>query len=56
MHSLRVIYDVEVIDGELTHEVDGSSDMCAWFTREEALALPMVGLARTGIELAFRDG
>jgi ADP-ribose pyrophosphatase YjhB (NUDIX family) len=53
MHSLRVIYNVEIVNGDLTHEIDGSSDMCAWFTREEALALPLVGLARTGIELAL---
>jgi ADP-ribose pyrophosphatase YjhB (NUDIX family) len=53
MHGLRIIYSVEVLGGELTHEQDGTTDMCAWFSREEALALPLVGLARTGIELAF---
>jgi 8-oxo-dGTP diphosphatase len=52
-HALRIIYRAEVIGGEIAYEKDGSSDMCGWFTREEASALPLVGLARRGIELAF---
>jgi 8-oxo-dGTP diphosphatase len=53
MHAVRIIYRTEVLDGELANEVDGTTDLCGWFTPEEALALPLVGLARRGIELAF---
>jgi ADP-ribose pyrophosphatase YjhB (NUDIX family) len=52
-HSIRIIHRAEVIGGELTFEADGSTDMCGWFTREEASVLPLVGLAKTGLELAF---
>lgn len=53
MHALRFIYTVEIIGGELTHEVNGSTDLVAWHTREEAQALPQVSLATRIIELAF---
>lgn len=52
-HALRIIYRVRVLGGDLVYEVDGSTDLCAWLTPEEALALPLVGLARLGIGLAF---
>jgi 8-oxo-dGTP diphosphatase len=52
-HALRIIYRAEVVGGEIAYEKDGSTDMCGWFTRQEASALPLVGLARRGIELAF---
>jgi 8-oxo-dGTP diphosphatase len=54
-HSLRIIYRVEVLDGELTNEVDGTTDLCGWFTPQEALHLPLVSLARAGISLAFPE-
>jgi hypothetical protein len=53
LHTLHIIYCADVERGNLTYETDGSTDMCGWFTPEEASALPMVGLARRGIELAF---
>jgi 8-oxo-dGTP diphosphatase len=53
LHNLRIIYRADVERGELTYEKDGSTDMCGWFTPEDASALPMVGLAHRGIELAF---
>ncbi len=53
MHGLRIIYRVSVVGGELTSEINGSTDLCAWFTRDEALDLPLVGLARLGIDLVF---
>lgn len=52
-HALRIIFRVRVLAGDLVYEVDGSTDLCAWITPEEALKLPLVGLARLGIELAF---
>lgn len=53
MHALRIIYWAEVIGGELCIELDGSTDGCEWFTQEEALALPLVDLAKLGVEIAF---
>lgn len=52
-HGIRIIYRVRVIGGELRDEVGGSSDTCAWVTRSDAAALPLVGLAEVGIGLAF---
>jgi ADP-ribose pyrophosphatase YjhB (NUDIX family) len=52
-HGLRVIYRAEVEGGEMCCEVEGSTDECGWFTKEEALALPLVSLARLGIERAY---
>ena len=52
-HGLRVIYRAEVVGGEMCCEVEGSTDECGWFTPEQALELPLVSLARLGIERAF---
>ena len=54
VHSVRIIYRVEVLSGELTNEVDGTTDLCAWLPPEEALKLPLGRLAQTGIALAFQ--
>jgi hypothetical protein len=47
------VYRVSVVGGEPTYEVDGSTDLCAGWTAEEAQALPLVGLAKLEVELAF---
>ncbi|MFI5385873.1 MAG: NUDIX hydrolase [Fimbriimonadales bacterium] len=52
-HAIRLIYNAQIIGGELTHEVNGSTDRCDWFTRSEALALPLVPLGKLGIELVL---
>ena len=54
-HGLRVIYRAEVVGGEMCCEVEGSTDECGWFTPGEALQLPLVSLARLGIERAFGE-
>lgn len=53
MHSIRILYYAEVADGELCMEEDGSTDICEWFTQQEALALPLVDLAQLGVKMAF---
>jgi len=53
MHALRFIYRAQIVGGELTIETDGSTDLVAWHTEEEAAALPKVGLATRVVELAF---
>ena len=52
-HGIRILYHASVTDGSLRNEIDGSTDLCAWFSIEEARDLPLVGLARTGLKLAF---
>ena len=53
LHAIRIIYRVEVQSGEMTHELDGTTDLCAWLTPEEARELPLVGLAAHGVALAL---
>jgi len=53
MHSIRIIYTVEYVSGELRYETDGTTDLCAWQTLENTQELPLVCLAKRGIELAF---
>jgi len=52
-HGIRIIYRVRIVGGDLRNEVDGSSDLCAWFARADAERLPLVELAEAGIGLAF---
>lgn len=42
MHTDRVIYDVTVRSGGLRHEVDGTTDLVAWLSLDEAAAVPMM--------------
>lgn len=51
-HGIRIVYFVEVVGGALTNEVDGSTDLCAWCSIEEARELPLVELAEIGLDLA----
>ncbi|PPF69740.1 DNA mismatch repair protein MutT [Rathayibacter tritici] len=32
LHAIRIVYRARVVAGELTHEVDGSTDAAAWFS------------------------
>jgi 8-oxo-dGTP diphosphatase len=55
LHAIRIVYRVRVTGGELRHEVDGSTDMCAWFTPEEASRLNLGGLANHALTLAAAE-
>lgn len=55
-HSLRVIYHADHVPGELVFEEGGSTDMCQWFSLEEATTLPLVALTGVGLKLAFPNG
>jgi 8-oxo-dGTP diphosphatase len=52
-HGIQIVYRARIVGGALRPEVDGSTDLAAWFTRREATALPMVELAQHGVRLAF---
>lgn len=53
MHAIMFIYRAHVTGGNLAYELDGSTDICQWFTRDEAEELPLVELAQLGVRLAF---
>jgi len=53
MHSIRIIYRVKYLSGDLQYETDGSTDLCAWHTYSDTQALPLVGLAKVGIAHSY---
>jgi len=53
MHSIRIIYSVQFLSGELQYETNGSTDLCAWHTYNESQALPLVDLAKQGTRHVF---
>ena len=46
MHAIRIVYAVDIVDGELRDEPDGSTDTCRWVTLAEARWLRLGELAR----------
>ena len=52
-HAIRIIYDTELLGGRLRNEIDGTTDLCAWWALDEARQLPLVDLAQTGLQLAL---
>ncbi len=55
LHFLGIVYRVQVVGGELRDEIDGTTDMAAWFAPDELADIRIVRLARFGIGLAFPD-
>ena len=53
MHSIRIIYRVAYVSGELQFENEGSTDLCAWHTHAAVNELPLVDLAKKGTALVF---
>ena len=52
LQALRIVYRARVIGGELTNELDGSTDEAAWFDLAEVATLKRVGLVEVGLKLA----
>jgi 8-oxo-dGTP pyrophosphatase MutT (NUDIX family) len=55
LHFLGIIYRMRIVGGELRDEIDGTTDMCAWVSRDELAGLRLVELAAFGVGLAFPD-
>lgn len=55
LHFLGIVYRMRIVGGELTDEVDGSTDTCGWFTPEELRTVRLVYLAQFGVGLAFPE-
>jgi len=53
MHSIQLVYRAKYLGGALRYELNGSTDKCDWFTQSQTHTLPMVGVAKTGVQLAF---
>jgi 8-oxo-dGTP pyrophosphatase MutT (NUDIX family) len=51
-HGLRIIYRTHAVAGELKHEADGSTDLAAWYTRDELVDVPTVPLVTLAMRLA----
>jgi 8-oxo-dGTP diphosphatase len=49
-YGVRIVYFVRITGGGLRHEVDESTDMAAWFTREELRTTPLVELVDRALE------
>ena len=49
-HGVRIVYWVRITGGELRHEVDESTDMAAWFPRDELRTTPLVELVDRALE------
>lgn len=46
LHTVRVIYEVEVTAGELTPEAEGTTDAVAWVASEDTAALALMPFFR----------
>lgn len=44
VHFVGLLYEVTADDGDLVHEVDNTTDQCAWVPLDELRTLPLVPL------------
>ena len=51
LKAVRIIYRATIIGGELTHEVDGSTDEARWIPLADVPDLPRVELVDVGLGL-----
>jgi ADP-ribose pyrophosphatase YjhB (NUDIX family) len=49
VHTIRIIYSVEINDGELVHESDGSTDLARWWRLDELDQIDLAEYARDAI-------
>ncbi len=52
IHTVRIVYTVELAGGELRHEVHGTTDHARWFSVEELDAMNLAEYARAAIAVA----
>ncbi|MBF4461084.1 MULTISPECIES: NUDIX hydrolase [unclassified Rathayibacter] len=51
LHAIRVVYRAHVVGGQLTHELDGSTDAAAWFPLAEVEELERVELVDAALTM-----
>lgn len=54
LRGVRVVYTGHVVGGELTHEVDGTTDECRWVQIAEVPALDTVSLVDVALRMLPR--
>ncbi|WP_244930365.1 NUDIX domain-containing protein [Nocardioides sp. W7] len=54
LKAVRVVFAATITGGELTHEVDGTTDEARWFPIDEVPGLPRVSLV--DVALSYLDG
>ncbi len=50
IHTVRIIYTVDLVGGALTHEVHGTTDHAAWYPLVELTSLNLAEYARAAIQ------
>lgn len=55
LHALRIIYAAVVTGGDLTHELQGSTDEAKWIPLVDVAALDRVDLVDVGLNLYFAE-
>ncbi|MEU3839162.1 NUDIX hydrolase [Streptomyces sp. NPDC028635] len=50
-HGLRLVYEARVTGGELSFEVNGSTDMAAWHDLDAVPGLPRARMVEVGLRL-----
>lgn len=54
IHTVRIIYTVSYLSGDLTHEVHGTTDHASWYPLKDLEGLNLADYARTAIQGALR--
>lgn len=52
LHALRIVYRARVVGGELTHELDGSTDEARWVPLDRIRELERVALVDIALRMA----
>lgn len=52
-HGIRIIYATTYLHGELKFEKNGTTDFCQWVRQDDITSLPLVDLAKKGVNLLF---
>jgi 8-oxo-dGTP diphosphatase len=52
LHTLRIVYRATIVGGELTYEVDGSSDMAEWIPLSKVHGIERVSLVDAALTMA----
>ena len=51
-HAIRIIYNAEVLGGSIRYEMNGTTDMCRWCSKQDIAEIELVELAEIGVKLA----
>lgn len=52
IHTVRILYTVELAGGELRHEIHGTTDHAGWFPLDDLATLNLADYARIAIDSA----